>query len=112
MSPGMKRGGWVNVVQHTVSVSCPGDAVLPNIEVRGCQLAMLPWWRSAQVGPAADRVHSQVLMLDVQIDVSGMDLGDKLTLGALAARLPAGTHTLLAKDMRHPVVRIGGKGNR
>ena len=25
---------------------------------------------------------------------------------------PAGTHTLLAKDMRHPVVRIGGKGNR
>jgi hypothetical protein len=55
---------------------------------------------------------SPVLILDVQIDVSSMDLGDKLTLGALAARLPAGTHTLLAKDMRHPVVRIGGKGNR
>lgn len=33
MSPGVKRGGWVNLVQRTVSVSCPGDAVLPSIEV-------------------------------------------------------------------------------
>lgn len=41
-----------------------------------------------------------------------MDLNDKLTLGALAARLPVGTHQLIAKDMRHPVVKIGGRGNR
>lgn len=33
VSPGVKRGGWVNLVQRTVSVSCPGDAVLPSIEV-------------------------------------------------------------------------------
>ncbi len=33
VSPGVKRGGWVNVVQRTVRVSCRGDAILPHIEV-------------------------------------------------------------------------------
>lgn len=41
-----------------------------------------------------------------------MDLNDKLTLAALAARLPADTHQLIAKDLRHPVIKIGGRGNR
>jgi large subunit ribosomal protein L25 len=32
-SPGVKRGGAVNIVTHTVEVSCPADAIPPSIEV-------------------------------------------------------------------------------
>ncbi len=48
---------------------------------------------------------------DFQVDVSGMDLSAKLELGQLAAMLPEGAK-LLAKDMKQPVVKIGGRGSR
>lgn len=46
-----------------------------------------------------------------QVDVSGMDLNAKLSLGTLAKMLPDGAK-LIAKDLKHPVVKIGGRGNR
>lgn len=46
-----------------------------------------------------------------QVDVSAMDLNGKLELGTLAAMLPEGTK-LIAKDMKHPVVKVAGRGNR
>ncbi|MGV3649828.1 MAG: 50S ribosomal protein L25/general stress protein Ctc, partial [Devosia sp.] len=32
-SPGLKRGGTLNIVRHTVELSCPADAIPESVEV-------------------------------------------------------------------------------
>ncbi len=31
--PGIKRGGWAHLVTRTVPLTCPGDGILPHVEI-------------------------------------------------------------------------------
>ena len=60
-SPGLKRGGVLNIVRHTIELNCPADAIPENIEVDLTGL---------EIG---DSVHVSEISLPEEVEVTVTD---------------------------------------
>lgn len=73
-SPGLKRGGVLNIVRHTIELSCPADAIPENIEVDLTGL---------EIG---DSVHASELKLPdvIQLTITDRDITVATIVGRMA----------------------------
>jgi large subunit ribosomal protein L25 len=85
LSPGLKRGGVLNIVRHEIEVTCPADAIPDNFEVN---LEGLEIGRSVHISAVKlpDNVKPTILNRDFTIcTVAGHKIEEEPTPGAEVA---------------------------
>ncbi len=92
-SPGIKRGGVLNVVRHEIELVCAAENIPQaiNVDLTGLEIG-----DSVHIGEVAlpEGVKPALAHRDVTIDLTGLEIGDSLHIGEIT--LPDGVTPAVA----------------